>query len=186
MNLEQSIWFQEKMKAAAAGTQATVPDSRKSDDWIKNYLDAKQKRLNDLRVSLNTLLGPEKGEVHGSWRADKPPLWEQKPERAAGGGQYAVVDPEGRVISTWHSKAEAENAAYALWKGIAPSSTGATAGARVQKIAAEDVFNNPELMEKSRRDYIGHGKPRVVKYADWLRDGDHRPSSISSVPDKGI
>lgn len=177
MNLEQTLWFKKGIKAAVAGTQATTPDSRKADAWIKDYLDKKQKRLNDLRVQMNTLLGPEKGEVHGSWREDKPPVWEQMPQRAAGGGKYAVVDPEGRIISTWQTEEEAENAAYALWKGIAPSSTGATAGARVQKIEAEDVFSDPELMEQGRRDYIGHEKPDPVKLADWLRDGDQRPSS---------
>jgi hypothetical protein len=60
MKLSETLKLKE-MQSAVAGTQATVADSRKSDEWLKNYLDAKNKRLNDLRVQLNYELGPEKG-----------------------------------------------------------------------------------------------------------------------------
>ncbi len=265
MKLAQVLKLQE-LHSTAAGTQATVPDSRSADEWIKKYLSDKQQRLNDLRVQLNTLLGPGKGEVHGegtsegaskgwdergrgrkptilitdngwygkngfykngdgmnhfdtltkfklvkgddplpsyldafkqgyvriefpynrkssvmleglgvdsfrdalarlpsetktvmlewwepkpysnqlskeeaidlyaSWRADRPSLQNQRIKRVATGGKWAVVDPDGLVISTWKTQEEAELAAYAMWKGITPSSTGATAGARVKKL----------------------------------------------------
>lgn len=176
MKLASALKLQE-LHSTAAGTQATNPDSRSADEWIKKYLSDKQKRLNDLRVQLNTLLGPEKGEVHGSWRADKPPIYDQDPRKVAGGGKWAVVSPEGEIISTWQSKEEAERAAYAVWKGITPSSTGATAGARVKKLQAVDVFSDPQLMEQGRKKFIKHPKPDVVKLADWMRTGDQRPSS---------
>ncbi len=313
MKLAQVLKLQE-LQSTAAGTQATVADSRTADEQIKAILDRKNKRLNDLRVRLNFLLGPEKGELHSSWRADRPSLENQRIKRVATGGKWAVVDPDGYVTSTWQTEEEAQKAAYAMWKGITPSSTGATAGARVKKLetsgtsegaskgwdkrgrghlhtaafgkrvvtalseavpeanfkvvgsvakqgysrndldirlifkpaedpgfddemharferalrklgftqlgqtdhgdvytstkarklvidfwfgeptedqlafgdmAAVDVFSDPQLMEQSRKKFIKHGKPRVVKLADWLRDGDHRPSSAGSTAGTG-
>lgn len=323
MKLSSTLWFID-VKAHAAGTQATVPDSRSADSWIKKYLDDKNKRLNDLRVQMNTLLGPGKGEVHGegtsegaskgwdergrgrkgqtgenrgrratdkigslitgtgwyangqfyplqdgeehmraairlglanahavysdmfqkpnvvrvriynygvadletgkkeylkdalaalprevntvnmewwyprvvttgrmskeeaidlyaAWRMDKPPISEQDPKKVAGGGNWAVTSSEGEIISTWQTEEEANNAAYVYWHGIIPSSTGATGGARVKKLQAVDVFSDPNLMEQGRKKFIKHEKPNVVKLADWLRDGDHRPSSAGST-----
>ncbi len=55
MNLSQTMAIQ-SLKANVAGTQATTPDSRASDQWVKNYLDAKSKRLNDTRERLNNLM----------------------------------------------------------------------------------------------------------------------------------
>lgn len=66
MNIAQTLAFQQ-MKAAAAGAQGTVPDSRKADEWIKSYLDRKNKRLDDLRKSLHTLLDyPQPVEIAGA------------------------------------------------------------------------------------------------------------------------
>lgn len=55
MNLANTLRLQ-NLNAGSAGAQATVPDSRSSDEWIKKFLDAKNKRLNDLRKSLHKLL----------------------------------------------------------------------------------------------------------------------------------
>lgn len=315
MRLAQTLKLQE-LQSTAAGTQATVPDSRSADSWIKKYLDDKNKRLNDQRVRMNSLLGPEKGELqsegtsegaekgwdsrgrgrksssepkalitragwygkdkfypkasnedhqdmlhrlgikdpngfngmmiafqkgyvritmgvskaylegidknsfrdalanlpkavetveldwhepkynheilskeeaidmYASWRADKPPVSEQDIRKAASGGAWAVVTPDGEVLSTWQTQQEAENAAYSNWKGITPSSTGATAGAKVKRVKdvqAEDVYSDPQLMEQGRKKFLKHDKPMAVKLADWLRDGDHRPSSAGKA-----
>lgn len=123
--------------------------------------------------------------LYAAWRVDKQPTYAQDPRKVASGGKWAVVSPEDEIISTWQSEDEAKKAAYVYWRGIAPSATGPTGGARVKKIAAEDVFSDPALMEQGRRDYIGHPKPRVVKYADWLREGDHRPSSAGGAAGTG-
>jgi hypothetical protein len=323
MKLAQTLKLQE-LQSTAAGTQATVPDSRSADEWIKKYLDDKNKRLNDLRRSMNFLLGPEKGEmqsegtsegaskgwdtrgrgrkslqlvtgdgwyahgkfypvnsgeqhidvavrdglapkmrgapsyekvftqpdivrirtskiyggdrpetimnlegstkedlknvlavlprdiktvnlewwhpkydssgiiskeeaidVYAAWRMDKPPIDEQDVRKVAGSGKWLVVSPEDEIISRWETQDEAEKAAYANWKGITPSSTGATAGARVKRLQAEDVFSDPALMEQGRRDFIKHPKPRAVQLADWLREGDHRPSSAGGAAGNG-
>jgi hypothetical protein len=97
-----------------------------------------------------------------------------------------VVDPEGLLISTWDTKEEAENAAYALYHGIAPSSTGATAGARVvrladwkAKIEAADIFQDTEYGDRTRAKFLKNPKPKAVKLADFLRTGDRRPSSVN-------
>lgn len=177
MNISQTLKFSE-MKAYAAGTQATTPDSRSADEWVKQYLDRKNKRLDDLRKTLHNLLDyPEPVQIESAFRADKPPLYNQMPERVASGGQWAVTSPEGEILSTWPTKALAERAAFPLYKGLSPSSTGATAGARVKKLHATDIFDDPELDDKTRAKFIKGPKPRVVKLADFLRLGDLRPSS---------
>lgn len=183
MNISQTLKFH-GLQAAAAGTQGTVPDSRKSDEWIKGYLDRKNKRLDDLRKSLHNLLDypPElneykRPEMNAAFRADKPPTYNQQPEKVASGGEWAVVSPEDEIISTWETKALAEQAAFPLYKGLSPSSTGATAGARVKKLHATDIFDTPELGDETRAKFIKGPKPRVVKLADFLRMGDLRPSS---------
>lgn len=129
------------LKGAAAGTQATSPDSRSADDWIKQYLSDKQKRLNDLRVRMNFLLGPEKGEVHGAWRMDKIDNWQQDPDRAPGQGDWFVTDPEGIIISRWPTREEAEKAAYNLYKGIVPSNS---QGNQVRRLVRGRVVQVPK------------------------------------------
>jgi hypothetical protein len=185
MNLSQTLKFRE-LEAAAAGSQATVADSRASDDWIKNYLDKKDQRLNDTRIRLNGLMErmhhmmepPETRGMKASWNVYKPSItWEQHPEKIASGGQWAVTDPEGLILSTWPTRKEAERAAFSLYKGLAPSSTGATAGARVKRLSAADIFQDTEHGDKTRAKFLKHPKPRVVKLADFLRTGDLRPSS---------
>jgi hypothetical protein len=184
MNLEQTLVLQH-LRAAAAGTQATTADSRAADEWIKNWLDKKQERLNNLRVQMNTLLGPEKGEVHGAYNVYKPVISEQEPEKYANGGKWAVTDMEGLIISTWPTEAEAEEAAYPIYRGILPSATGPTGGARVRRLDAADVFTDPDLSNKTRARFLKHPKPDIVKLADWLRMGDHRPSSAGGAAGSG-
>lgn len=183
MNIAQTLKFSQ-MKAAAAGTQATVPDSRAADSWIKSYLDRKNKRLDDLRKSLHTLLDYppaldeyKRPEMRAAFRADKTSLLLQQPEKVASGGEWAVTSPEGEIISTWETKDLAERAAFPLYKGLSPSSTGATAGARVTRLHATDIFDDPKLDDETRARFIKGPKPRVVKLADFLRLGDLRPSS---------
>src|SRR5208283_1915757 len=55
MKLADTLRLQ-NLNAYAAGSQATAPDSREADAWIKKYLDDKNKRLNDLRVLLHRKL----------------------------------------------------------------------------------------------------------------------------------
>lgn len=55
MNLANTLKLQ-NLNAGSAGTQATVADSRSADEWVKRWLDDKNKRLNDLRQSLHKLL----------------------------------------------------------------------------------------------------------------------------------
>lgn len=186
MNLEQSLAMKD-LYAAVAGTQATSPDSRAADEWIKDYLDKKNKRLNDLRRSLTTLMGPEKGEVHAVYNVYKPVMSEQTPDKVANGGQWAVMDMEGLILSTWPTQQEAEEAAFPIYRGILPSATGATGGARVKKLEAADVFQDPNYNDKMRRNIrvLQHPKPKVVQYADWLRTGDHRPSSAGGAAGTG-
>lgn len=185
---------------AAAGTQATVVDSRKADDWIKQYLSDKQKRLDDLRKELHGLLDhpPKMDEYmrpeqtfHGSYREDKrSPI--QQPGRAPGHGRFAVCSPEGEIISRWPTKEEARSAAWGMWRGISPSATGATGGARVVEIDenaseildpldvhAADIFQDPDHQDKTRNKFkvLRHKKPRAVEDADRIRMGDNRPSS---------
>jgi hypothetical protein len=140
MNIRQTLAMQD-IWAHAAGTGSTSPDSRKSDAWIKDFLDQKQKRLNDLRQDLHNKLDHPpaldeylRPEMKAAWRADKTPVYSQDINKVASGGSWGVISPDGEVISTWKTKKEAENAAFALYKGLSPSSTGATAGARVEKI----------------------------------------------------
>lgn len=173
------------IKAAAAGTQATVADSRSADEWIKNFLDQKNKRLNDFRVKMNTLLGPEKGEVRAAYRMDKPTPLDQDPGKAASGGSWAVVDPEGTIISTWKTHKEAEEAAFPMYGGLLPSATGPTGGARVRKINAADIFQDTEHGDRTRSRFLKGGKPSIVKLADWLRIGDRRPSSADGSAGPG-
>jgi len=198
MKLQDVIRFQ-NIRAAAAGTQATVADSRSADEWIKNYLSDKQKRLDDLRKTLHNLLDrPPKldeymrPEMKAAFRADKLfPL--QKPGRVGGTGRWAVITPDGEILSRWETKAEADAAAWPLWRGIKPSATGPTGGARVVELGDEDevttndilnveaadIFDTPELQEKTRNKHkvLRHPKPRAVQDADILRLGDRRPSS---------
>lgn len=177
MNISQTLKFH-GLQAAAAGTQATVPDSRKADEWIKGYLDRKNKRLDDLRKTLHNLLDyPQPVDIDGAFRADKSATYLQQPEKVASGGDWAVVSPEDEIISTWPTKAQAEQAAFPLYKGLAPSATGATGGARVKRLAAADIFDTPEMGDETRAQFIKGPKPRVVKLADFLRMGDLRPSS---------
>jgi hypothetical protein len=136
MNLAETLKLR-NIKASAAGAQATVPDSRSADEWIKNWLDKKNKRLNDLRQELHNLLDfPEPVEIESAYREDKKSLFEQMPGRVAGHGRWAVVSPEGEIISRWDTKEEADAAAWPAYKGIKPSATGASGGARVKKLAA--------------------------------------------------
>ncbi len=116
--------------------------------------------------------------LYSSYNIYKPSItWEQHPEKIAGGGQWAVTDLEGLIISTWKTRAEAYRAAFALYKGLAPSSTGATAGARVKHLSAADIFDDEELGDRTRAKFLKHPKPEVVKLADRLRMDDWRPSS---------
>lgn len=133
MNLANAIKLK-SLDGAAAGTQATVPDSRSADDWIKKFLDDKNKRLNALRRELNHLIGPEKGEWHAAVREDKKSAFPQSPGKTAQGGRWAVVSPEDEIISTWPSKEEAYRAAFPYWRGLLPSATGPTGGARVKRV----------------------------------------------------
>ena len=177
MNLANAIKLQ-TLGASAAGAQATVPDPRSADEWIKKFLDEKNKRLNDLRKELHDLLDfPQPVEIDGAYREDKKSIFEQKPGRVAGHGRWVVVSPEGEIISRWNTKAEADAAAWPAWNGIKPSATGASGGARVKKLAAADIFQDEELGNKTRARFLKHPKPRVVKDADILRMGDRRPSS---------
>jgi len=171
---------------AAAGGQATVADSRSADEWIKKWLDEKNKRENDLRVKLHALLDhpPQldeylRPEMKAAFRADKPPIYEQKPGRVASGGRWAVVSQEGEIISTWKTEDEAKRAAKPYWRGILPSATGPTGTAQVKYIQAADIFVDPELQDRTRskQKVLQHPKPKVVKDADQLRMGDRRPSS---------
>jgi len=136
------------LHGAAAGSQATVPDSRSADQWIKNYLDKKNQRLNDMRMKLHRLLdfnqkgyvktGPSDKEneaaergIWGAWNVYKDTV--NQDVDLIGDKPWAVVDPEGLVISTWDTRDEAVQAAWPMYHGIAPSSTGATAGTRVMR-----------------------------------------------------
>jgi hypothetical protein len=123
--------------------------------------------------------------LYCSWRADRPSLGNQRIERVATGGEWAVVDPDGYVISTWQTEEEAEAAAWPIYKGILPSATGPTGGARVKKLSAADIFQDTEYGDKTRAAYLKHPKPQVVKLADWLRDGDQRPSSAGGAAGTG-
>jgi hypothetical protein len=120
-----------------------MPDSRSTDEWIKKFLDDKNKRLNDLRRNLNHLLGPEKGEwraevdadeLEAAYREDKKTAFPQAKTRIAGGGKWAVVSPEDEIISTWATEEEAWRAARPYWMGLLPSATGPTGGARVKRL----------------------------------------------------
>jgi hypothetical protein len=181
MNLANTIKLQ--TLGASAGAQATVPDSRSADEWIKKYLDDKNKRLNDLRKELHQLIDfPQPVEIDGAYRVDKLSKFEQMPGRVAGHGSWAVVSPEGEIISRWDTKAEADQAAWPVWKGLKPSATGASGGARVVRlkrkdIAAADIFEDQDLGDSTRRRFIKHDKPQAVKDADILRLKDRRPSS---------
>ena len=192
MKLADTLRLQ-NLNAYAAGSQATAPDSREADAWIKKYLDDKNKRLNDLRVLLHRKLdfglrsyvetgasdkeneAAERG-IRGSWQVYKD-TQNQHPERMAGGGKWAVVDRDGLILSVWETKEEAEEASFPVYHGIAPSFTGPTAGTKVKKLEAEDIFSDPDLGDKTRAKFLKHPKPKVVRVADWLRVGDHRPSS---------
>lgn len=177
MNLANTIKLQ-NLNAGAAGAQATVPDSRSADEWIKKFLDDKNRRLNDLRKELHSLLDfPQPVEIDGAYREDKKSIFEQMPGRVAGYGRWAVVSPEGEIISRWDTKAEADAAAWPAWRGIKPSATGASGGARVKRLAAADIFQDEELGNRTRARFLKHPKPRIVKDADILRLGDRRPSS---------
>lgn len=199
MNLRQQLGLYD-MKAYAAGTQATVPDSRSADAWIKKWLSDKQERLNNLRQDLLRVKGrdPEPiyksdaDQLEASWNVYKPSVkLEQHPQKVADGGEWAVTDPEGLIISTWPTKQEAERAAFALWKGVAPSSTGATAGARVKRVKDvlgdnsddnpaqryTDIFQDATYGDRTRSKFLKHPKPAAVRQADFLRTGDLRPSS---------
>ena len=177
MNLANTIKLQ-TLEGGAAGAQATVADSRSADEWIKKWLDDKNKRLNDLRKELHQLLDfPQPVEIDGAYREDKKSKFEQMPGRVSGTGRWAVVSPEGEIISRWSTKAEADRAAWPAWNGIMPSATGPTGGARVKKLAAADIFQDTDLGDKTRRKFLKHDKPQVVKDADILRIKDRRPSS---------
>lgn len=178
MNLANTIRLQ-NLNGGAAGAQATVPDSRSADEWIKNWLDKKNKRLNDLRQQLHQLLDyPEPvDEVSGAYREDKKSIFKQMPGRVAGHGSWAVVSPEGEIISRWDTREQAERAAWPAWNGVKPSATGASGGARVKYISAADIFQDDDLDNRTRAKFLKHPKPRVVKDADVLRMGDRRPSS---------
>lgn len=177
MNLANTLKLQ-NLTAGAAGAQATVADSRSADEWIKNWLDKKNKRLNDLRQELHNLLDfPEPVEIDGAYREDKKSIFKQMPGRVAGHGRWAVVSPEGEIISRWDTEEEAKQAAWPAWRGIKPSATGASGGARVKKLAAADIFQDEDLGDRTRAKFLKHPKPRIVKDADILRLGDRRPSS---------
>lgn len=188
MKLAETIKFQ-NIRAAAAGTQATVPDSRSADEWIKKYLSDKQKRLDDLRKELHALLDHPpaldeymRPEMRAAYRMDKrfPP---QDPGRVGGTGRWAVTTPEGEIISRWETKEEADAAAWPLWRGIKPSATGPTGGAKVielsEDVDAADIFQDPDLQDRTRNKHkvLRHAKPKLVQDADTLRMGDRRPSS---------
>ena len=179
MNLANTIKLQ--TLGAAAGAQATVADPRSADEWIKKFLDDKNKRLNDLRKELHQLLDfPQPVEIDGAYREDKKSAFEQMPGRVAGHGSWAVVSPEGEIISRWDTKAEADQAAWPVWNGIKPSATGASGGARVvrlRRVAAADIFEDQEHGDRTRRKFLKHDKPQAVKDADILRLKDRRPSS---------
>lgn len=182
MNLANTLKFRD-MKAAVAGTQATTPDPRSADEWIKKFLDEKNKRLNNLRQSLHKLLDHPpaldeymRPELKAAYNEYKD-TYNQSPKKMAGGGKWAVTDPEGLIISVWKTRKEAENAAFAMWRGIAPSSTGATAGARIKKLDAADIFLDTEHGDRTRAKFLKHPKPKVVRLADAMRHGDLRPSS---------
>lgn len=181
MRLADVIKLHHPVQAAVAGTQATVADSRSADEWIKNWLDQKNKRLNDLRKELHNLLDfPEPVEIDGAYREDKKSAFKQMPGRVGGSGPWCVVSPEMEIISRWATKKEADSAAWGAWNGIRPSATGATGGARVKHISeldAADIFDSTDLGDKTRARFLKHSKPQVVKDADILRLKDRRPSS---------
>lgn len=181
MNLANTLKLQ-NLKASSAGAQATVPDSRSADEWIKKWLDNKNKRLNDLRQELHNILDyPTPVEIESAYRNDKNngPK-EQEPGKVGGTGSWCVVSPEDEIISRWKTKAEADAAAWPAYKGILPSATGPAGGARVKhlsEIMGADIFQDEELGDRTRAAFLKHPKPRIVKDADILRKGDRRPSS---------
>jgi hypothetical protein len=277
MNLRNTLKYRD-MKAAVAGTQATHADPRSADEWIKKFLDDKNKRQNDLRVRMHNLLDhppkldeylrPEmkaygtsegvkkewdtrgrgvgqrgasywkrkykeagvempiinytvkhKSQYEGEFNLELntsegmyhqrgenvkdakekflgwylemklrkkgieaaynnyKDTFNQHPEKMAGGGKWAVMDQEGLILSVWNTQEEAEAAAWPMWRGIAPSDSGPTAGTKVKRLAAADIFVDEEHGDKTRSRFIKHPKPKVVKLADALRLGDWRPSS---------
>jgi hypothetical protein len=187
VNLANTLRLQ-NLKAANAGAQATVADSRSADEWVKRWLDDKNRRLNDLRARLHNLLDHPpaldeylRPEIKAAYRNDKNngPK-DQMPGRVAGTGNWAVVSPEGEIISRWPTKAEADAAAWPAWRGIKPSATGASGGARVvrlRRVSAADIFEDVEHGDKTRRKFLKKDKPQIVKDADILRLRDRRPSS---------
>ena len=116
-------------------------------------------------------------ELYCAFRVDKKSIFEQMPGRVAGHGRWAVVSPEGEIISRWATKEEADAAAWPAYKGIKPSATGASGGAQVRQLAAADIFQDEELGDRTRARFLKHPKPNIVKNADILRIGDRRPSS---------
>lgn len=163
MNLANTIKLQ-TLGAGAAGAQATVPDSRSADEWIKKFLDDKNKRLNALRKELHSLLDfPQPVEIDGAYREDKKSIFEQMPGRVAGHGRWAVVSPEGEIISRWDTKAEADAAAWPAWKGIKPSATGASGGARVKRLRAGGPGSGCKGENCGRKAYHGTALDKVGK-----------------------
>lgn len=127
-----------------AGSQTGAPDSRKADDWIKNYLDEKQGRLNELRQQVMRV--KDAAPIRAAFNIIKNTV-DQDPDRMAEGGRFAVIDPEGLLISTWPTQQQAQKAAYMM-----PS-------AKWVDMGADDAF---------RARYLGK-KPKALEEADNLR-----------------
>lgn len=149
MKLQDTIRLH-NLKAAVAGTQATVVDSRSSDDWIKKFLSDKQKRLDDLRKNLHNLLDHPPGldeymrpeqTLRAAYREDKR-FDPQKPGRVGGYGKWAVVTPEGEILSRWPTKQEADEAAWPVWRGLKTSDMGPAGKARVVELSDADEITD--------------------------------------------
>ena len=150
MNLAQAISMKLKEVKAAAGTQATVADSRSADKWIKEWMDRRQNSLNEMRQALTRTYDPEptkKEDVDAAVQEMKPKV--QFPEKTAEGGRYAVADPEGLIVSTHHEFEDAKKAASAKRYG------------RVIDLGANEEFRERYLQPKSD----------LLKSVDYLRKG---------------
>jgi SLT domain-containing protein len=148
LRLTTTVRLYENMQADTASGHAGPPDSRSADEWIKDYLDKKNKKLNDMRQELLRTVDPM---IRAAYQEGKY-VDEQDIYKIAEGGRWAVMSPDGLILSTHHERGDAEVASDA-------------------KRYAQVVDLGPEY-EYRRKGPLGRRKPSTVSYVDALLNRD--------------
>jgi len=123
MNLATTIKFVTGDIQAESSGQMGPSDSRSSDEWIKNWLEQKALKANEIRQQLHRTIDPHLRELRSAVQEGKDVL-DQDVGKIAGSGRYVVMSTDGLIVSRHDDRDEAADAAmgkrYAMVVDLGP------------------------------------------------------------------